>query len=122
MILAMAPHLSFRQCIFCAPIVQFNAQIVPWLILPDQVPITQKQVHAGAYPSACAGEGTYVCVCVHTHVHLQVDTPVLAYGRASQGVQCNSKVKVRAMGGWSQLRTRCICPCAVCNAGCALCR
>ena len=59
------------------------------------------------------------CVYVNTLVHLQVDTPVLAYGRASQGVQCNSRVKVRAMGGWSQLRTRCMCPCAMCNTGCA---
>ena len=81
------------------------------------------QVHAGAYPSACAGEGTLLCVHVNTHVHLQVvDTHVLAYGRASQALQCNSRVKVGAMGGWSQPRTMCTCvhvQCALCNADCA---
>ena len=65
------------------------------------------QVHAGAYPSACAGEGILLFVHVNTRVQVQVDTHVLAYGRYSQGLQCNSRV--RAFSGWSQQRTMCTC-------------
>ena len=73
-------HGSFRQCIYCAPIImQSNAQIVPWP-MPDQVPPTQEQVHICrclskcvcrwrnpfmcACEYTCAGAGRYACACV----------------------------------------------------------
>ena len=104
---AMAPFVSayIVLLLLCNPMLRLSlGQCLIKCLQPRS-----RCIYAGAYPSACAGEGTLLCVHVNTHVQVQVDTHVLAYGRASQGLQCNSRVKVRAMGGWSQQRSMCMC-------------